>query len=276
MKKFTFVLFFLFLLVAAFLAACDAVKVFESATPVATAPATPEEPAPMATPDLQVTIVALQEQVAALQASATLMSLQSVTVQPTQHPQVAAGSNVTEVFRAAGSLDYPVIQSPDPSRQPVFPDVAYGDRPAIAAYETPFEGGDFCDSTPCNVDLPQYYYRVMTAGEITIPGLGVSCKATAEKGCVVILINHFGPTAMWRENTIDHGFTVAGRVFDMDKPESVTLAAQALLDNYIYRMPAVPDGANCGTIEACPSVEWHILVIGDGEKQVHWTGLFHR
>lgn len=51
---------------------------------------------------------------------------------------------------------------------------------------------------------------------------------------------------------------------------------QALLDHYVYRMSQVEDGANCGVITACESVEWHVVVIGNGEVQVHWTGTYHR
>jgi len=255
----------------------------------------PQPPVPTATADLQQLI---QEAVATAMAqgqvqltptaqqptttyqqtaqTVTAMPMSATTVVPTMVSIHSGSSDVNEVFRAASALAYPVLIPPDPARQPVFPDVPYGSRPALVAYEAPFEDGDFCDSTPCSMDLPQFYYRVMTAGEVTIPGLGVSCIATERKGCLVIVINHFGPTAMWRGNTIDHGFTIAGRVWDMSSPELVAMAAQALTDHYVYRMTAVEDGANCGTINACQSVEWHVIVIGNTEVQVHWTGLFHR
>jgi hypothetical protein len=185
-------------------------------------------------------------------------------------------STVTVVFRSADVLAYPEIVPPNAARQIIFPDVPHEGRPALVAYESPFEDGDYCDNTPCGMDVPQYYYRVMTAGEVTIPDLGVSCIATPTKGCLVIVVNHFGPTAMYRGNTIDHGFTIAGRVWDMENPEDVSIAGQALLDHYVYRMSAVPDGANCSTIDACETVEWHMVVIGNGESQAHWSGLFRR
>jgi hypothetical protein len=62
----------------------------------------------------------------------------------------------------------------------------------------------------------------------------------------------------------------------MGSPDKVTLAAQALLDHYVLRMTGSEDGANCGVIDACPTVEWHVVVVGNGEGQVHWTGLFRR
>jgi hypothetical protein len=191
-------------------------------------------------------------------------------------PGLPGTSTATEVFRSADALDYPGIESPDASRQIIFPDVPHGDRPALVAYESPFEDGDYCDNSPCGMDVPQYYYRVMTAGEVTIPDLGVSCIATPTKGCLVVVVNHFGPTAMYRGNTIDHGFTIAGRIWDMENPEDVSIVGQALLDHYAYRMTAVPDGANCSTIDACETLEWHLIVIGNGESQIHWSGLFRR
>lgn len=195
--------------------------------------------------------------------------------EPTVQSEAGTG-NAQLVYEASDSLDYPGLNLPDPARQPAYPNVPSGDRPALVAYEGPFEDGDFCDNTPCNVDIPQFYARVMTAGEVTIPGLDVSCVATDTKGCLVIAINHFGETAMYRGATIDHGFTIAGRVWDMSSPELVTLTGQALLDHYVSRMTTSEDGANCGVISACESVEWHVVVIGNGEVQSHWQGEYFR
>ena len=116
----------------------------------------------------------------------------------------------------------------------------------------------------------------MTAGRIMIDQLGVDCTASETKGCAAILINHFGPTAMFRNALVDNGFTIAGRVFDMNSPELTTLAGQALLDHYMGRMTQVADGANCGVISACVQVEWHVVVVGNNTLQVHWTGLYSR
>ncbi len=186
--------------------------------------------------------------------------------------------DATMVFRntkTSEGMDLPDnISRPDPSRQEVFPDVPHKGRPALVAYESPFEDGDFCDSLPCNVDISQFYYRVMTAGRVTIPGLDVDCVASDTRGCLVVVINWFGETAMYRHALIDHGFTIAGRVWDMSTPNKVTLAGQALLDHYAGRMTASQDGANCGTIEACNSTEWHLVVIGNGAVQGHWSGVY--
>ncbi len=190
-------------------------------------------------------------------------------------PGLTLGS-VQEVFRASTALDYPALTVPNPARQPVFPDVPVEGRPALVAYEAPFEDGDYFQARFGDIDVPQYYYRVMTAGEVKIPQLGVHCIATDKKGCLVVVINHFGPTSMFRDTIVDNGFTVAGRVWDMGSPDKVTMAGQALLDHYNGRMTASPDGANCATIEACHDVEWHLVVFGNDFAMWHVAGLYNR
>jgi len=186
----------------------------------------------------------------------------TATSAPTRTPEV----RVTQVPE---SLAYPAIQHPEPSRQFGFPN-------ELVAYESPFEDGDYFEDGQGDIDVSQYYYRVMTAGTIIIEELGVTCEATDSQGCLVIIVNHFGPTAMFRNAQVDNGFTVAGRVFDMATPEKTIRAGQALLDHYAGRMTASEDGANCGTIDACESVDWHFVVIGNGQLQSHSSGVYTR
>lgn len=183
---------------------------------------------------------------------------------------------VEAIFTAEGALAYPDIMNPDPLREPLFPNVPKGERPALAAYESPFEDGDYFEDAHGDIDLPQYYFRTMTAGEIKIDELGIDCQATDERGCLVIILNHFGETAMFRGAIVDNGATDAGRAFDLSTPEKVTETSQALLDHKIGRMTESEDGANCGTIGACKEVEWHVVVVGNGEAQAHWTGIYAR
>lgn len=192
-------------------------------------------------------------------------------------PSVPVGtSTVVEVYRAPDALNYPMILGPDVSAQILFPDVPCGDQPPLMAYESPFEDGDYCPSVVCDFDVPQYYWRVFTAGKIVVDDFGVDCIATAVKGCGLIVINHFGPTSMWRDATIDNGFTVAGRVFDMSSPDLVTLVSQVALNHVTYRMTLIEDGANCSVITACQQFEWHIVIVGNGEMMVHWFGIYTR
>lgn len=190
---------------------------------------------------------------------------------------VTATQVVTGTAQITGTIQYPSIVAPDPNRQQVFPDVPFQGRTALCAYETPFEDGDYFETGFGDIDLPQYYYRIITAGKIKIPELGIDCEGSAGKGCAVVLVSHYGPTAMWRRSEVDNGFTVAGQVFDMGSPEKVTLVAQTLVDHVVYRMTVKPNpGANCSTIDGCPSVEWYVVVIGDGKPVALGGGLFRR
>lgn len=191
-------------------------------------------------------------------------------------PKTGVKDPIKETFRAEEALDYPSLVTPDPSRMPVFPDVpTEGHRPLVA-YETPYEDGDYFEDCKGDIDLPQFNYRVITAGHIKIPDLNIDLTGDDDTGVAVILINHFGETAMFRDSEVDNGFTIAGRVFDMSKPEMVTEAGQALLDHYMGRMTDSPDGANCGTIDACKDVKWVVAVVGNGELQVKWEGTFDK
>ncbi len=212
---------------------------------------------------------------------ATTLPEEITTTTEGQIAQENQGTNnltgtVDAIFKAEGALAYPDIMNPDPLREPLFPNVPKGERPALAAYESPFEDGDYFEDAHGDIDLPQYYFRTMTAGEIKIDELGIDCKATDERGCLVVLVNNFGETAIFRDEIVDNGHTDAGRIFDMSTPEQVTEVSQALLDHKIGRMTESEDGANCGTIGACKEVEWHVVVVGNGEAQAHWTGIYAR
>jgi|GEM_PF-3025581 len=185
-------------------------------------------------------------------------------------------SDVELLFLASDALDYPEILAPSPNRQVVYPDIPCGDNPALVEYGLAWEDADYFEDGHGDVDLSQYHARINTAGVIVIKQIDVNCHSTATKGCALLLINHFGPTVMFRDAEIDNGFTVSGRVWDMGEPENVTTAAQALLDLMTYRMTVSEDGANCSVIDACEELEWHVVIIGDGEVQAHWTGLYVR
>jgi hypothetical protein len=187
---------------------------------------------------------------------------------PTRNPSAEVTPQV-DVTKVPESLAYPAIQNPEPSKQLAFPH-------ELVAYEASFEDGDYFQDGNGDIDVPQYYYRVMTAGTINIPELGVACEGGDRRGCLVILVNHFGPTAMFRDADVDNGFTVAGRVFDMSTPQKTTQAGQALLNHYAGRMTNSEDGANCGVIDACESVEWHVVIIGNGQLQSHSSGVYTR
>lgn len=189
------------------------------------------------------------------------------------NPRVITEKTV-EIARSTDSLAYPALQMPDPTRELVFPDVKKGDRSPLAAFEQPFSNGDYFHAGFGEVDVPQYYYRLITGRTIMVPELGLNVKSAGRKGALVLLINHFGETAAYRSCVAENCYTVAGRVFDMSSPEKVGQVSQALLDHQLGRMTNSADGANCSVIDACNSVEWHTVVIGNGKSQLHQAGLY--
>lgn len=191
-------------------------------------------------------------------------------------------------FTAADSLAYPDMVAADPNRSgKLFPDTnIYGHAPRVG-YDVSFQNGDYFEDCFGDTDVPQFYWRVETTGYFWIPKSGntpedIVCMASEKKGCALIYVNHFGPTMKINGVYDDNGFTVAGRVWDMSTPDKVTAAAQDLVDHYVYRMifgdnvATWNEGTNCGSIEGCNSVEWHVVLYGNGKLQKHWAGLWSR
>lgn len=195
---------------------------------------------------------------------------------PTKEVVDPGTGDVELVFKASDALDYPSLITPDYNRQLVFPDVEFGGRPKLAEYLPSWESNDYFHNDIGDVDVPMWSHRMITSGRIKIDELDIDCTGDEVTGCGAIIINHFGPTAYWEDATVDTGFTVVGLVFDMETPEKVTLAAQALLDHMTGRMTVEPDGSNCSTRDACEKFEWHVIVVGNGEVQIHWTGVYTR
>lgn len=202
-------------------------------------------------------------------------------------PSISAVSEkIKTSFTAPDSLAYPDMIAADPNRSgPLFPDTnAYGHEPR-AGYDVSFQNGDYFQDCTGDTDVPQYYWRVETTGYFWIPKSqntpeDIVCMASEKKGCALIYINHFGPTMKINGVYDDNGFTVAGPTWDLSTPDKVTSTAQDLVDHYVYRMiygdaaSGRNDGTNCGVIDGCNSVEWHVVVYGNGELQKHWTGLY--
>lgn len=198
-----------------------------------------------------------------------------VATRPATRPAVSlVTGQLQEISKAVGALAYPILGVPSAARQPVFPNVPYKDRPALAEYVPSAANWDYFHTGRGEVALPQYHYRLITGRRVAIPELAVDVSSNGRRGALVLLVNHFGETATWRNAIAENSFTVAGRVWDMSTPNKVTLASQALLDHYVGRMTTSTDGANCSVIEACQQVEWHVIVVGGGKSQVHWAGIY--
>ncbi len=203
-------------------------------------------------------------------------------------PSISAVSEkIKTSFTASDSLAYPDMIAVDPGRSgPRFPDTDEYGHPPRVAYEQSSEDANYFEDCFGDMDVPQFYYRVNTAGYFWIPksddtGEDIVCMAEEHKGCALITINHFGPTMKLNGVFVDNGFTYFGRVFNMETPQMVTDAAQDLTDHVNYRMiygdspqTGFNDGTNCGDINGCTDVEWHVVVYGNGTLQKHWTGLY--
>lgn len=190
---------------------------------------------------------------------------------------VAVNSPFVEVFRDGSVKEAKTIgqiQAPNPARAPAFPDVAQNGLPPQVEYVPSSANWDVWQTGKGELDVPQYHYKLFTARKIELDQLGINMESSGKKGCLAIVINYFGDTAAYKNTTVENGFTVAGRVWDMSTPDKMVTAAQALLDHQTGQMVNSPNGANCSTIDACKQVEWHVVVIGGGKPVVHWAGLY--
>lgn len=187
---------------------------------------------------------------------------------------------------AVDYLHYPEMEPADPNRSgELFPDEnLYGEEPR-AGYEESWENNDYFEDCFGDTDVPQYNWRVVTTGYFWIPAdeqtpEDIVCMATETKGCALIYINHYGPTMKVNGVYADNGFTVAGPTWDLSTPDKVTATAGDLVDHYVYRMIYADgsdernDGTNCGVVEGCYSVEWHVVVYGNNVLLKHWAGTY--
>lgn len=194
--------------------------------------------------------------------------------------------SMSALYKAPDALAYPDMKPVDPNRSgELFPDTdIYGESPRVG-YEQSWENNDYFEDCFGDTDVPQYWWRVVTTGYFWIPASGkvaqdVSCIATERKGCMLLYINHYGTTAKFNGVYSDNGFTVAGETWNLDTPDKVTKTAQVLTDHFVYRMlygengGVRNDGTNCGYVDGCNSVEWHVVILGNGKMIEHWAGIY--
>lgn len=123
----------------------------------------------------------------------------------------------------------------------------------------------------CDVNIPAMHYRLVT-GDYTIPGVD-SCTIDEGAGCGIMLINVGTVTAMFRESSIDYGFTVEGRYWNGD---AMPIAIRALLSHVAYNMLnvggnllginfPVNQGANCSSAFGCQKVRLVFAVTSGNE-----------
>lgn len=134
----------------------------------------------------------------------------------------------------------------------------------------------------CDINTQARGYRVVT-GDYTIPGID-SCIAPEGLGCGIILVNVGDVTAMWRESSVDYGWTVTGRYWNGN---ALPTAIRAMLSNRAYEMlnvgasigpftMPVNAGANCSSAFGCQRVRLTFAITSGNELLVKGTQVVSR
>ncbi|MGI5826539.1 MAG: hypothetical protein ACOX50_03950, partial [Patescibacteria group bacterium] len=84
----------------------------------------------------------------------------------------------------------------------------------------------------CDVNVPAMHYRLIT-GDYAIPGIGECSAGSGRDGCAVAMFNVGDVTAMFRDGTVDYGFTVFGRYWNGN---AMPVTIRALASNTAYNM----------------------------------------
>jgi hypothetical protein len=107
----------------------------------------------------------------------------------------------------------------------------------------------------CDVNVPAMHYRLIT-GDYAIPGIGECSAGNGRDGCAIALFNVGEVTAMFRDGTVDYGFTVFGRYWNGN---AMPVTIRALASNTAYNMlnveGGVNRGSNCSNPDGCEVVE---------------------
>lgn len=127
-------------------------------------------------------------------------------------------------------------------------------------------------SQTCDINVPAMHYRLVT-GDYNIPGIDGCSFDENGAGCAIALFNVGEVTAMFRESTVDYGFTVAGRYWNGD---AMPVTVWALASHTAYAMlniggtvvgvslPVNP-GANCSSPAGCKRVRLTFAIISGNE-----------
>ena len=172
------------------------------------------------------------------------------------------------------------LKDPNPGVWKVFPNVANPDVPEFSVangMEYGMADSPFCDQDQrCDFVVPAWSYRLIS-GDYKF--LDIQCQNTdpnARKGCLLVLINVMDQSFIWRNQSVDNGFTVTGRYWNGDQLQwgvwgLVSNASANMLGMKTFRNPLTGDvlnsgqlpgnaGANCGVVTACPTVDLTVVV----------------
>jgi len=184
------------------------------------------------------------------------------------------------------------LKDPAPTLWKYFPNVPNPDVPGFrtskdgkqvpdgleyGTYDSPY-----CSSHPCDIPVGAQEYRYISGNW---KFLNMSCTATLDKGCMLVLINEMDQSYTWRNQDVDNGFTVRGVYFNGDALEwaiwgLVSNGSAAMLNMPTFSHPGevlnagvgANSGANCGTPDGCKSVEVTVIIhVGDAIVAVATT-----
>lgn len=115
----------------------------------------------------------------------------------------------------------------------------------------------------CDINVAAMHYRLIS-GDYIIPQID-ECKATDTQGCAIVLVNVGGVTTMYRNSSVDYGFTVTGRYWNGD---AMPITIWALSSNTAFNMMEankVNRGANCSVPQGCKSIRFAFTIISGNE-----------
>ncbi len=134
----------------------------------------------------------------------------------------------------------------------------------------------FCENHPCDLQLSPWHFRLIT-GDYSFLGHTCQGNADAQKGCLLLIINVMDRSVTFRDQDVDNGYTLTGRYWDGDNLQWGTLGlvshhSAAMLGMKTYAHPGEPlnagnaerpdnAGANCGTPNACRSVDAFVVIV---------------
>jgi hypothetical protein len=123
----------------------------------------------------------------------------------------------------------------------------------------------------CDLNAPSRSIRVVT-GDYNIQGIG-QCKADKDRqGCAFIWVNVGEVTAMFRNVSIDYGWTESGPYWNGDAMDQTLWAVSSFVSYDMLNVAGGTDvGGNCSVADGCLGVHTRIIVTSGNQLLVNAT-----
>jgi len=214
------------------------------------------------------------------------------TVYPTQEqptlPPVSNGWEINELDLKDDPIVaawLPKVQAPSPLLWPTFPNVSNPKAPGFKVANGVEYGQDispFCEQDQrCDWVVPAWSYRLILGDyKFTSPKFNYSCvnvEGQPRKGCLIVLFNVMNESYIWRNESVDNGFSVTGRYWNGDELQWAVWGLTSYASANMLNFPTMRDpttgkvlnagggssnaGANCGVQpNACGTVDVVVIV----------------